>query len=202
MNPDTDQLSYGMGWVVQDYRGRLLVSHAGAIDGFRAHLTLVPRAKLGIVLLNNLDHTQMNLALSNGIVDLLLGLPRKDWNAYVAAQVKKQQAAALARLKVRAAQRHHGTQPSRELAAFTGDYEDPAYGTAHVRLDNGALVWKWGAWTGPLQHYHYDTFTLQNDFMGDPQVIFALDPDGEVARMKVLDIMGVEFRRVKPKRRP
>src|SRR5207245_1040997 len=52
MNPDTTQISYGMGWVIQDYRCQLLVSHAGAIDGFRAHITLIPKAKIGIVLLN------------------------------------------------------------------------------------------------------------------------------------------------------
>ena len=54
MNPDTHLISYGMGWVVQDYRGYGLVSHAGAIDGFRVHLTMVPEAKLGIVILSNL----------------------------------------------------------------------------------------------------------------------------------------------------
>src|SRR5262249_61815766 len=62
MHPETNQMSYGMAWVIQDYRGRLLVSHAGAIDGFRAHITLVPKSRLGIVLLNNLHETRMNLA--------------------------------------------------------------------------------------------------------------------------------------------
>src|SRR5260370_13642435 len=97
MNPETTQISYGLGWVVQDHRGQLLVSHAGAIDGFRAHITLIPNAKIGIVLLNNLDKANMNLAISNSLVDVLLGPPKKDWNAYVAEQVLKQEAAARTR---------------------------------------------------------------------------------------------------------
>jgi CubicO group peptidase (beta-lactamase class C family) len=84
LNPFTTQISYGMAWVIQDHRGQLLVSHAGSIDGFRCHITLVPRANLGIVILSNLQGTRMNLALSNSLVDLLLGFPHKDWNGYLA----------------------------------------------------------------------------------------------------------------------
>ncbi len=80
LHPETVQMSYGMGWVLEDYRGVGLCSHAGAIDGFRAHITLIPEKKIGIVLLDNLQATRMNLPLSNALVDLLLGLPRKDWN--------------------------------------------------------------------------------------------------------------------------
>jgi CubicO group peptidase (beta-lactamase class C family) len=200
LHPDTVQLSYGMGWVVHDYRGHGLVSHAGAIDGFRAHFTLVPRAKLGIVLLNNLDRTQMNLALCNSLLDLLLGLPRKDWNALMGRAVRKEAAAAAERERARLARRHQGTTPSRELAAYAGAYEHPAYGTVRVALERGALVWRWNDWHGTLEHFHYDTFTLPLDSLGRPQVVFALDADGLVARMKVGGNLNVEFR--KPGRKP
>ena len=36
--PESRQLCYGMGWVVHDYRGKLVVAHGGMIDGFRAKL--------------------------------------------------------------------------------------------------------------------------------------------------------------------
>lgn len=199
MNPDTLQMSYGMAWVVQDYRGQLLISHAGAIDGFRAHITLVPNAKLGIVLLNNLHRTHMNLALSNRLVDLFLGLPRRDWNTYLMQQLQKEGEAALAREREHQAKRHRDTKPSRELAAYTGSYEDPAYGTATVSLEDGALVWKWNSFSSRLEHYHYDTFTAPNDWVGDLPVAFTLGTDGEVATMKVLGSMGVEFKKVKAK---
>jgi CubicO group peptidase (beta-lactamase class C family) len=199
LHPDTLQMSYGMGWVVQDYRGHLLVSHAGAIDGFRAHVTLVPRARLGIVLLNNLHQTRMNLAVSNSLVDLLLGLPRKDWNAHVAAQMRKLEEANEQRLRERNARRHHGTRPSRELSAYAGTYEEPAYGTLRVALERGVLVWRWGNFSGRLEHFHYDTFLSQGDALGGPQVVFTLGADGEVARVRVVEELGAEFRKVKPK---
>jgi CubicO group peptidase (beta-lactamase class C family) len=196
MQPDTHQMNYGLGWVIQDYRGRHLISHAGAIDGFRCHLTLVPEARIGIALLNNLDSTQMNLALSNSIVDLLLGLPAKDWNGYLLEQVRKEKAAKAEYLRQREARRHQGTKPSRELRAYTGAYEHPAYGTVHVEQKGGELTWKWNSFTCPLRHYHYDTFTITDDVLQDPFVSFTLGTDGNVKRMKVEGRMGVEFKKV------
>jgi CubicO group peptidase (beta-lactamase class C family) len=195
MNPDTIQVSYGLGWVIQDYRGQLLVSHAGAIDGFRAHITLIPKAKIGIVLLNNLDHTQMNVAVSNAIVDMLLGLPKKDWNAYIGEQVRKEGAAARDRYLVRERKRRTETKPTLPLKGYTGSYDDPAYGTATISLENGYLIWKWSTFTNKLEHFQDDTFTIQNELLGFAPVQFILAPEGKVTAMKVMDIMDVEFKK-------
>jgi CubicO group peptidase (beta-lactamase class C family) len=197
MNPLTHSMSYAMAWVVQDYRGHLQISHAGAIDGFRAHITFLPDDRVGIVLLNNLHNSEMNLALGNAIIDHLLGFPVKDWNDCIGRAVEKRETAAREKREARQAVRHYGTHPSREQAAYAGDYENPAYGTAHLSVENGALRWKWGAFNGELEHFHYDTFTLANDMLGRPEVLFTLDASGDVATMKVLDLMDVEFKKVK-----
>lgn len=199
MNPDTTQMSYGMAWVIQDYHGRQLISHAGAIDGFRAHLAMVPDAKLGIVLLNNLHQTWMNLAISNRVIDLLLGLPSRDWNAYVHEQLQKQENIIRARFEKRYSERRLGTRPSRELQAYAGTYEVPAYGKCEVVFRDGALVWKWAAFTCELEHFHFDTFLVQNDLMGYPQAVFTLDKDGDVSALRVTEPFDVEFKKTKPK---
>jgi CubicO group peptidase (beta-lactamase class C family) len=201
MNPDTLQMSYGMGWVIQDYRCHLLVSHAGAIDGFRAHITLIPKKKIGIVLLNNLHQTNMNLALSNNIVDLLLGLPKKDWNAYIGEQTRKDEAAAREHLLEREKSRKPGTKPSLPLEEYAGSYEDPAYGTATVSLENDNLVWKWSTFSNKLEHFQDDTFTIQNDLLGNPRVQFILS-EGKIFGLKVMDVMDVEFKKSSRKGSP
>jgi CubicO group peptidase (beta-lactamase class C family) len=197
MFPDTKQMSYGMGWVIQDHCGYRILQHAGLIDGFRCHFTLVPKARLGIVLLCNLHRTSMNIALSNGLLERLLKLPHRDWNAVVAEAQKKHAREVEAEELKQQKQRQLDTQPSRELAGYAGTYEHPAYGTVDVTLKDNALVWRWNRFSAKLKHFHYDTFTLPIEMMGEPRVVFHLDAKGTVARMKVLGEMNVEFRRVR-----
>lgn len=194
--PETNQMSYGLGWVIQDHLGHRLLQHGGAIDGFRCHFTLVPKSRLGIVLLCNLHQTRMNIALSNSLLELLLGLPRRDWNEIVAGAERQDEAEAQRKESERQKRRRFDTRPSRELGGYTGAYSHPAYGTVHVTLENGRLLWKWERWSAALAHYHFDTFILPIDEkMGNPLVVFTLDAKGAVARMKVLGEMDVEFQR-------
>jgi hypothetical protein len=196
--PFTVGMSYGLGWVIQDYRGHPVLSHAGVLDGIRAHVTLVPSARLGIAILANLHRTRMNLALSNTLIDQLLGLglPAKDWNwnryyqSIVAFEEKLEQEG----LKEREAKRHRDTKPSLLLEAYTGPYEAPGYGTAQIVLENGALVWKWSNFRCPLDHYHFDTFIVRHDIMQDPLGVFTLGQDGSVATFRLFD---VEFKKPK-----
>jgi CubicO group peptidase (beta-lactamase class C family) len=195
LHSETVQMSYAFAWVVQDYRGQLLVSHAGAIDGFRAHFTLVPRAGIGIVLLNNLNQTYMNQALSNSLVDLLLDLPRKDWIGHVLTIIHEEKTRRDEVSKDRLAQRHKGTNPTLPLVEYAGKYEHPAYGTVEVKLDSDQLMWTWNRFRGELEHWHFDTFVLHESVLLEPDVVFRLGPDGKVAAMEVQGPVGVEFKR-------
>lgn len=192
INPFTHLSSYGLAWLIQDYRGHLLVSHGGAIDGFRAIIMLVPRAKLGIAILSNLQGNRMNISLCNNLLDLLLGVPAQDWNAYFAELVKQEEEAVKAHRQNDEARRHKNTKPSQPLQAYTGTFTEPAYGTSRIVLKDGGLVWEWRSFQSPLEHYHYDTFTAKNDHLGDPRVVFSLGADGAVKKMSVFE---VEFKK-------
>ncbi len=195
-NPETNLMSYGLGWMIQDYRGHLIVSHGGAIDGFRARVHLLPQAKTGLVILANLGSNSMPEAAANNLTDLLLGLPKKDWDGYLLEQVKKNEAETKARLKEREEKRFKNTKPSRELAAYAGAYEDAAYGTATITLEQDALVLQWSSFKVKLEHFHFDTFVAKESRLEDEQVVFTLGSDGEIATMNLL---GVDFKKVKPK---
>lgn len=195
MNPYTLQMSYGLGWVIQDYRGELLQLHGGAIDGFRCQMTLVPRRQLGIAILSNLAETPMNMALTNTLLDDLLGLPAKDWHAHYAALVAANEKAAQAAEAARLARRHLGTRPSRELAAYVGVYEDPAYGACRVTLEKGQLYWHWSSFHCPLEHFHFDTFTAHHEYLVNVQIVFILNADGDIDRLEAL---GRTFHRQRP----
>jgi CubicO group peptidase (beta-lactamase class C family) len=196
-HPETVQMSYAMGWVVQDYRGEKLVSHAGALDGIRVHLTMVPHRRIGIVVLANLQGTRMNLALSNALVDHLLGLPRMDWNNLYVDMLQREAARVAKTPRI---ERVFGTKPGHDLSDYAGRYEHPAYGTAEVSVEKNTLVWRWHSFSGPLEHFHYETFVLHepNTFL-NPPVLFKPRPTGAVGSMHVQGWFDVEFQKVKPK---
>ncbi|MBS1788139.1 MAG: serine hydrolase [Acidobacteria bacterium] len=189
---ETSQLSYGLGWFINDYRGRKLVMHGGTIDGFRASIVLVPSSKLGVAVLTNLNGTQMPEAVCYSVVDLLEALPKRDWNGYISEQAKQLEAEATQAFLTRLGARKKDTKPSRELAAYAGTYEDAAYGKADISLLDGGLVLNWSSFNAKLQHFHFDTFSILEPRLATEQVQFQLGADGEVSG---LNFQGIRFQK-------
>jgi len=137
----------------------------------------------------------MNLALSNTIIDRLLGgAPKEwDWNQYYQGVMNAQEQGEKAFERERQAKRQKNTKPSHPLDAYVGTYEEPAYGTADIKLDNGILVWQWSTFKTPLEHFHFDTFTAKNDVMSNPPLIFRLSDQGDIVGFRVLE---VDFKKV------
>jgi CubicO group peptidase (beta-lactamase class C family) len=193
-NPDTNLMSYALGWVVQDYRGHLLVSHAGALDGFRAHITLIPQAGYALAILANRHQTRMNLALSNTLVDRLLGLPPRDWNKYFRELVQREETIADEARARRDARRRPDLKPTRPLSDYAGAYSHPAYGTAEVIHVDGQLHWKWSGFTGALRHFAGDEFEVDDANLADNAVKFRIE-NGHVAS---LEFLNLPFKKIGP----
>jgi CubicO group peptidase (beta-lactamase class C family) len=187
MNPHTNTLAYTLGWIAQDYRGRWMLMHGGTVDGFRAQLTLVPDAQLGIALLNNLDRTWMNFALSNILVDRYCQLPAKDWNSYIQEVAKQDERHKQSRVQDVIARRKPNTKPALPLEAYAGAYVDPAYGTCRVRVDNQQLHWAWGGVRSRLDHFHFDTFLAIEEPVATLALTFHLGAQGEVESLRVME---------------
>jgi CubicO group peptidase (beta-lactamase class C family) len=179
---ETNVRSYAMGWNVQDYHGTLLVSHAGALNGYRTQVALLPRQHAGIVVLINAGRGYAGLAIRNEVADLILGQAAKDWNALFLTADRNGDVKALARKKENEAKRRNDTHPSLDLAAYAGTYSHPAYGPVTIGLENGALVLHWQRINTPMTHWQFDTFSAVDDFNDlDEQVTFHLGDDGKVA---------------------
>lgn len=183
--------TYGMGWVLQDYRGRELVWHNGGIDGMLSEVRLVPEEHLGLVILTNAEGHELGPALAFRIIDAFLGAPPRDWSAIYLARFKDAQAREAAAEQKIIAARVPDTHPSLPLDRYAGTYADTMYGDATVSLEQGALVLRFGpSFTGRLEHWNYDTFrvTWQSKREGATFVTFSLDAQGKVDRMTVQGI--------------
>ena len=187
LNPDTVQMSYGLGWIIQDYRGHGMVLHGGVINGFRTQLTLIPKARLGIALMNNLDHTYMNYPLTNQLVDLMLGLSNRDWHSIVQEAIAKSDEEQAEQARAFQATRKRDTRPSLPLNRYAGRYEDSAYGKCEMIVEENKLIWRWGKFRVPLTHFHDEVF------LGTGEVLLADAPftfqvkEGKVDQFTVLE---------------
>ena len=73
--------TYGLGWFQADYGGEKVDFHTGSIDGMVAIAGLIRDRNLGVVVLANLDHTELRHALMYRVFDAYLGRPARDWSA-------------------------------------------------------------------------------------------------------------------------
>ncbi len=181
MNPDTTQLSYGLGWVVSDHRGKRVLAHGGQIDGFRVQITLLPDEQLGFALLNNLHETRMNQAVTNSLIDLYCGLSPRGWNGFFSKIVADAEVAKRAALEARNAARKPGTKPSLPVASYAGDYEHAVYGKLKVLEKDGNLALEWSTFRCPLEHFETDRFRITEGYFEDRLVEFAGDAKNATA---------------------
>ena len=192
MNPDTDKLGYGLGWVVCDYRGKRVIAHGGMIDGFRSQITFLPTEKIGIAVLNNLHETRMNQAVTNTLIDRYCGLPARDWTGFFQKVVADADAAKRAATATRDKARNPDRKATLPVDRYVAEYAEAAYGTATVRAADGRLTLNWSSFRCSLEHYDGDTFRVTEGYHADRLVEFAVDPARGVVALRFL---GVVFRR-------
>lgn len=198
--PGAHLAAYGLGWFLQDYRGRLVVQHGGNIDGMSANVTLLPEEKTGVVVLTNLNGAVIASVLAYRVFDQFLGAPLGDHSGealkFIAA-AEKQGKEARANIEK---QRKQGTKPSLALSEYAGTYTDSMYGELKVSNEGNALRVVYGpAFDGTLEHWHYDTFRSiwQDRGLGKAMATFTVDA---TAKPSKLDIEGLaEFKRVPDK---
>jgi CubicO group peptidase (beta-lactamase class C family) len=181
--PEAHFLNYGMGWFLSDYRGRKVVEHGGAIDGMRAEVALMPEEKLGLVVLSNMNGSLLPVALMYRIFDQFLGAPQRDWSAELLKTVKTLEQQGKAAEKKQESERVAGTNPSLALDRYAGTYRNDLYGDVNVTFNNGKLNLRFGpAFTGDLEHWHYDTFRARFFATGDSKIFvtFALNAQGKL----------------------
>lgn len=128
---------YALGWFVQDYRGRRLISHSGGLSGQVTQTALIPSAGLGVAVLSNTEDS-VSGGIRNAILDHLLNAPAFDWVASYVARNRQSADDAIAALGDGSTARPEGG-PSLPLAAYAGRYRDAWYGDITVKEGGGAL---------------------------------------------------------------
>jgi CubicO group peptidase (beta-lactamase class C family) len=192
LNPETHLMAYGLGWLIQDYRGKKLLSHSGGIDGMNAQVALLPEEKLGLVVLANRDGTRLPQLLMYRLFDSYLHAPARDWSAEELKLSKDQEEKAKKEEKRRQEERVKDTRPSLALEKYAGTYHSDSYGEIKIVPEKGQLVAHFGpSFVGDLEHWHYDTFrvTWRDPTFPQSMLTFALNGRAKVEELKA-NLMG------------
>src|SRR6266536_4470221 len=189
--------AYGLGWILQDYRGEFVAMHTGSIEGRSAIVGLLPDRRVGVAIFTNLDHSELRHALMYTVFDRYIGPsnPVHDWSAEMRAMYKGLADSARVAQAAEESKRIIGTHPTLPLERYAGTYADSLYGTATVGLTNGRLTLQAGTASGQLEHWQYDLFRLTwaDPFWDPAYVAFAIDPAGSVGELRIVG--GGSYRR-------
>ena len=197
----TTLMAYGMGWMIQPYRGLTVVQHGGNVEGHSLMIGFVPRERIGVIVLTNLAGTPLRDALLYESIDRALGLDARDWSARL-HQVVDPMVVGRARSKTETASARVAEAPmTHSLADYAGTFQHPGYPPIEVEVDGealrarlvGSLDW------APLTHHHYDVFEWDlSDFEVRIMVRYLTDDRGELGSISLpieSAIANLEFTR-------
>lgn len=183
--PKVCHTTYGMGWMLTDFRGHHYINHGGGISGFSAFVSMLPNEKFGVVVLCNAAGSPILGAVNSSINDRLLGLDPIDRVQQVLDDQRKAAEEAKRHPAPKPDQPVKGTKPSHALAAYVGEYHHPGYGGISVKKDGRGLAASFHADKGPLKHYHYDVFDWAEVTGRSARLTFQTDRTGKVAAFTV-----------------
>ena len=131
---------YGLGWFLQEYEGRKIVSHTGGVNGFVTSFTMIPEEKLGIIVFTNTDANNFYEALKWEIMDAYFRLPYRNYSKVYLGFKKGQDNRTEKMLKARRDTIDMHLPTDLPLAAFAGNYIHDVYGKMTIAFENKKLV--------------------------------------------------------------
>jgi hypothetical protein len=155
---------YGLGWFIRDYRGKKIVYHSGATQGYASLVAFAPEIDFTFAGLVNL-HERGTFILNSYLYSLLdeslgdNGDARKNWFEHFHS------------MKPQAKNSHvdllYGAKPGnipqmRDSKSYVGRYFDDGYGELEITTEDGELILKYNLRTAPIKHLYDDVFKVDN----------------------------------------
>jgi CubicO group peptidase (beta-lactamase class C family) len=209
LNVDEEFLytAYGMGWMIDSYRGHPVVFHGGGIDGFISFVTFLPRDNAGIVVLTNSDSggSRLSSIIAYNLYDRILKLPQVPWSKRFKERDEKAEKLGEKSKKNEDTDRKIGTTTSHPLEDYTGKFENPGYGVITIEKGGDTLKAVYNGIEYKVEHYHYDIFELSTEIFGEQKLkaSFLTDLKGNINSVKFAlqaGVKDIEFTRMAEKK--
>jgi hypothetical protein len=164
---------YGFGWYLSTYDGMPMIEHSGGYPGWLAHVSVLPKEKIGVAIVVNNSGLGGFLpdVLAAQIYDHLLGKPE----AVTAQDIRKRLDGVWQQMIAgREMRRKRASTLLKPIEVYAGAYENPAMGQLVIERNGDQLVARYG----PL-HSVIEPFTEP-----DSGRVEMVPDDGEVLRFK------------------
>ncbi|RYZ95828.1 MAG: serine hydrolase, partial [Sphingobacteriaceae bacterium] len=140
LDGETNYQLYGLGWFLQDYHNHRIVMHDGGVSGYVSSVTLVPKEKLGIVILTNTDQNSLYDALRWEIMDAYFKLPYRNYSDAYLKDQKKYNTDEMATDKKLRDSVLLNPRTAQSISYYTGKFTNPLYGTVTIAMaENNTL---------------------------------------------------------------
>ncbi|KAI9337299.1 beta-lactamase/transpeptidase-like protein [Obelidium mucronatum] len=161
--------TYGLGWFLESYRGKVRIQHSGGTPGYSCQINTYPNDDLAVIVLSNSNRNIAATVIGNLVSDRIMFPKLKyDWTAdykrvlEIQKQFQEMGNAALI------ASRTPNTVPSLPFAAYAGIFTNPAFGNMTLQYTDKTKNLYSASWTGDGEatltgvfgHWDTDTFGL------------------------------------------
>ncbi len=169
-----EQNYYCQGWMYSELYPYPMLWHTGGTAGFTTNVVFVPKAKMGFIIVTNLEGSTLPMILAQKFYDMYFGNPARDWSGELLAKTQQAKAAG------KPVERPASPAPPRSLDVYTGTYHSEVYGDLVLSVDGDKLAGTIGPVQAPLvlEPWDGDTFSLASGGLlgGDAsQVTFVMD---------------------------
>lgn len=194
--------TYGLGWFMEDYNGKKIISHDGGANGFVTTVCYIPEENLGISVLTNTDANNFYGALRQQIIDAYMNLPYRNYsevyykNFAYGQQMQDDEVNSWRKVVEKK------NKPEIDPKNFVGEYSNSVYGGMKITQENGELylyLLHHPTFRGHLQYMEGSKFlcTYSDPEYGVKEIPYTLK-DGKVKSMTVsvndfIDFMPYEF---------
>ena len=177
--------------IVQDYRGRKVLTHTGGLPGLRLAGGHDSRVDLGVAVLTNQESGAAFDAIAYHIVDHYLARQR---STGCVPTRRSRPVRSRRRAASRGGPRTNTPPRVRRCRSrrYAGTYTDDWYGDIAIERAGGRLAIRFThtpALVGDLEHWQYDTFVAKwrdRELRADAFITFALNPDGTIEQAKMV----------------
>ncbi len=189
--------AWGLGWDIGTYGADTLLSRFGGFNGFHSHVSFMPQRRIGVTVQvnSNVGSAVANM-VATSIYDRILEKP--DFEAqFQSALAEFRDQAVQRRARIRQDRERRAARPQvlpHPLEAYTGVFENDAFGRMEWLVDDGKLHARMGVARSDVEVYRGDENQLRVELTGGGSVV-TFNFDGE--RATSLTWNGVEFGRTR-----